>query len=395
MVPTTPEALGEVMQPVAGARGLPNNFYIDAATYETEKQRVFFANWSAIGFAKDVPEIGDARPVDFVGMPLVALRDGDGEVRVFQNTCRHRGMILIDQPTNVRGAIRCPYHSWCYGLDGALKSTPLVGGPGRNDHPDIDPSRLGLFEIRSRVWRDVIFVNVSGTAADFETYAADLIERWRDFDKPLYHGGAESSFALEVQANWKLAVENYCESYHLPWIHPGLNKYSRIQDHYHIEVPGHYSGQGTTVYNPGLDVAGRRFADFEGTLERWSQAAEYVAFYPNVLFGAHRDHAYAILLEPHGPERTIERVSIYYASDEMLDDGWATMRATNARQWEGIFIEDVFVVEGMQRGRHGVKFDGGKFSPVMDGPTHCFHHWVASQFAGESTAPFARAAREA
>ncbi len=75
MVPTTPEALGEVMQPVAGARGLPNNFYIDAATYEAEKQRVFFANWSAIGFAKDVPEIGDARPVDFVGMPLVALRD--------------------------------------------------------------------------------------------------------------------------------------------------------------------------------------------------------------------------------------------------------------------------------------------------------------------------------
>ena len=50
----------------------------------------------------------------------------------------------------------------------------------------------------------------------------------------------------------------------------------------------------------------------------------------------------------------------------------------NSALWKGVFVEDVFVVEGMQKGRQGVLFDGGKFSPAMDGPTHNFHHWVAT-----------------
>jgi len=60
------------------------------------------------------------------------------------------------------------------------------------------------------------------------------------------------------------------------------------------------------------------------------------------------------------------------------------MRAENARLWHTVFAEDVFVVEGMQKGRHGVHFDGGKFSPVMDGPTHCFHRWVAERVSAAS-----------
>jgi hypothetical protein len=55
------------------------------------------------------------------------------------------------------------------------------------------------------------------------------------------------------------------------------------------------------------------------------------------------------------------------------------MREANARMWREVFAEDVFVVEGMQKGRHARGFDGGKFSPVMDSPTHCFHDWVARQ----------------
>ncbi len=57
------------------------------------------------------------------------------------------------------------------------------------------------------------------------------------------------------------------------------------------------------------------------------------------------------------------------------------MREANARMWREVFAEDVFVVEGMQKGRHARGFDGGKFSPVMDSPTHCFHDWVARQMA--------------
>ena len=122
--------LSSVIQPLNTARGLPNEHYVDQDTFEEERTSVLFANWSAIGFGKDVPTEGDANPVDFLGMPLLIVRDHSGDVRVYQNTCRHRGMILVQEKGNIRGTIRCPYHSWCYGLDGRLRSTP----PTRSQH---------------------------------------------------------------------------------------------------------------------------------------------------------------------------------------------------------------------------------------------------------------------
>jgi len=376
-----PDELATVRQPVDRARGLPNAAYVSATVFEQEKKSVLFSGWSGIGFAKDIPETGDARPVDFAGIPLLCVRDAEGAVRVFQNTCRHRGMILVEAPTRLRGPIRCPYHSWSYGLDGTLKATPHVGGPGINHHPDVNKDALGLVEFPSTVWRDVIFVNISGDAAPFAEMTAPLIARWQDFDCPLYHGGEESSFSLEVAANWKLAVENYCESYHLPWVHPGLNSYSRLEDHYNILQPGRFSGQGTRVYRPVLDAGGRRFDDFPGLSEKWASAAEYIALYPNVLFGVHRDHAYAIVLQPLGPDRTVEQVEIYYAAEAMQGGAFVSLRRANTQLWQGVFQEDVHVVEGMQRGRHGRRFDGGRFSPEMDVSTHCFHDWVAERYA--------------
>ncbi|MEO1190171.1 MAG: aromatic ring-hydroxylating dioxygenase subunit alpha [Pseudomonadota bacterium] len=372
-------ALAAVVRPIEEAHGLPNAHYIDKGVFAAERDALFFRTWAAIGFGKDVPNAGDAMPITFLGVPLLAVRDRDGTLRVFQNTCRHRGMILVEEPTSIRGAIRCPYHSWAYALDGALRSTPHVGGSGQNSHPCINKKDLGLFEIRSFVWNDVIFVNLDGKAPPFEEHAAALIERWKEFDQPLYHPGADSSFTLEVNCNWKLAVENYCESYHLPWVHPGLNSYSKLEDHYHIEAPGHFSGQGTLVYRPMIDESGHNFEAFAGLSEKWDSAGEYIALYPNLLFGVHRDHVHAILLEPVSQSKTIERVEIYYANDAMRTSEWAGMRAANTRLWRGVFEEDVFVVEGMQRGRYGTQFDGGKFAPAMDGPTHCFHHWVATQ----------------
>ena len=367
--------LSAVRQPVDRANGLPNAHYIDPVVFAEERDAVLFKTWAGLGVAADVPEIGDAKPVDFLGMPLLLLRDRDGTVRVFQNTCRHRGMILVEEPTKIEGALRCPYHSWCYKLSGELVSTPHVGGPGQNTHESVDRSKLGLIEIRSHVWMDVVWINVSGDAPAFDEVHSDLIARWAEFDKPLFHGGADSQFQLEVNCNWKLAVENYCESYHLPWVHPGLNSYSRLEDHYNIELPKSYSGQGTLVYRQLKGDTGQVFPDFEGLSDKWNEAAEYIAVYPNVLLGVHRDHAFAIVLVPQGPEKTVENIHLYYPVPETDAD----MRAKNTAQWKLVFEEDIFVVQGMQKGRHGIHFDGGRFSPAMDSPTHCFHDWVASK----------------
>jgi len=370
--------LSDVIKPVNLARGLPNAHYIDEAVFQEERQSVLFANWLGVGFAHDVPNVGDALPVDFLGMPLLLVRDDKGAVKVYQNTCRHRGMILVKEKSNIRGTIRCPYHSWCYGLDGALRSTPHVGGPGQNIHKDIKRDELGLFEIRSHIYLGVVFVNVGGQADDFTVAHSELLERWNAFDKPLYHH-ADGAFGFDVNSNWKLAVENYSESYHLPWVHPGLNTVSRLEDHYHLEEPGKYSGQGSVVYQQLIGEAGQTFPDFDGLGEMWDTASEYATLYPNVLFGVHRDHAFAIILDPVGVDKTRERIALFYAQEEAVGDAYKELRSTNAAFWKEVFGEDIFVVEGMQKGRHGVFFDGGKFSPVMDGPTHIFHEWVALQ----------------
>ncbi|MHA3977297.1 aromatic ring-hydroxylating oxygenase subunit alpha [Halovulum sp. GXIMD14794] len=368
--------LAAVTKPVGEARGLPSALYTDPAALELEKTRIFTEGWACIGFGSDAPEPGDVCPIDLLGMPMILVRDRAGTLRVFENVCRHRGMILVEEKRNFGGVIRCPYHSWCYSHDGRLRATPHVGGPGVNVHNSVDPEATGLTPVRMGVFMDMVFVNISGTAPKFDDWIAPLRARWTDFaDRPLFHA-PDSGFALEVACNWKLAVENYCESYHLPWVHPGLNSYSRLEDHYHIEHPGHFSGQGTKVYAPRRD--GQPFPDFPALPDVWATQAEYAALYPNVLAGIHRDHMFAILLDPKAPNRTIERVEIYYTSETAAESAdMATERAVNATQWKDVFIEDIFVVEGMQRGRGAPGFDGGRFSAVMDSPTHCFHDWVA------------------
>lgn len=378
---STPTDLSAVRQSIETALGLPNAHYTDPALHAEETRALLLDGWAGLAVTADVSEPGDAVPLEFMGIPLLLLRDRSGTVRVFQNICRHRGMILVEEPRKIEGAIRCPYHSWCYSTEGRLVATPHVGGPGQNAHDAVSKSELGLIEVRSHIWRDVVWINVSGDAPTFEDANARLIERWAEFDKPLYHGGPESSFRLDVNCNWKLAVENYCESYHLPWVHPGLNSYSRLEDHYHIQEPGLYSGQGTLVYRQLKTEDGRVFPDFEGLSEKWDTAAEYIAAFPNVLLGVHRDHAFAIILRPEAQNRTSEHIHLFYSAP----DTDADLRARNAEQWKVVFEEDVFVVEGMQRGRAAPGFDGGHFSPAMDGPTYLFHDWVAQRLMAHRT----------
>lgn len=368
-----------VLKPIEQANGLPNACYVNKNMHAKEANAVFKQGWTAIGFGCDVPKPGCVYPVELLGIPLLMVRTKNNEVHVFENVCRHRGMILVEEPAQLNGPITCPYHAWSYDLDGQLKATPHVGGPNIHKDETVICEDLSLNRVRSALWRDVVFINLSGTAPEFAEVSQPLRERWAEFETDIYSGGADSMFTLEVDCNWKLAVENYCEAYHLPFIHPGLNSYSRLEDHYNILDEQSYAGQGSYVFKPQLDENGRSFPVFAGLSEKWDTAAEYCAFFPNVLFGVHKDHCYAILLFPNGQSKTEERVSIYYADKAALEPSYAEMRATNTRLWKGIFIEDIGVVEGMQRGRYAPSYDGGKFSPKMDTPTHHFHKWVAGQ----------------
>lgn len=371
--------LSSVNNKIENANGLPNEYYISDKLFESEKHTVLFQNWCGLAFGKDIPNVGDIRPINFLGLPLLIVRTEKNKINVFENTCRHRGMILLQEGKHSRKNIRCPYHNWCYDLDGSLIATPHVGGIGVHKHKDIKPDLLGLNQIRSYLWKDIIFINVSGTAQNFTDNFSKLITRWEDFEKPMVFGGDDSSFSLTLKANWKLAVENYCESYHLPCVHPDLNKTSKLQDHYDICESSRYSGQGSYKYRQHSDKEGNIFPDFEGLAKKWEESTEYIAIYPNVLMGVHRDLIFSIILNPISTEETKERVAFYYSCDLQKNKKMNALKASNIIFWKDVFEEDIFVVEGMQKGRHSNMFDGGKFSPSMDRPTHNFHAWTARQ----------------
>ena len=333
--------LANVQAPIETANGLPNACYIDPAMYQHEQNTLFRDSWVAVGFGKDIPQPGCVKPVNFAGLPMLLVRNQDGNINVFQNVCRHRGMILVDTAKQLLGPITCPYHAWAYDLDGALRKTPHVGGPDIHAHDSVKHCDYPLNAVRAHLWHDIIFVNIGGTAPEFNDYAANLIDRWDEFEQPIYHGGPDSSFGFTLDCNWKLAVENYCESYHLPFVHPALNSYSRLEDHYNIMDTPNYAGQGTMVYTPQISDDGRQFPNFDGLSAKWDTGAEYVALFPNVLLGVHRDHYFAIILTPDGPEKTVEQIELYYTTQHATTEKYADMRTTNSAMWRTVFAEDI------------------------------------------------------
>ncbi|MGI9292575.1 MAG: aromatic ring-hydroxylating oxygenase subunit alpha [Pseudomonadales bacterium] len=377
--------INTVCAPIAEAKGMPNEAYTDPALFEFERNQVLGKTWAGIAFTSELPKHGFAKPVDFMGLPLAILRNRDGDFKVFHNVCSHRGMRLVQQEAEVASVVRCPYHSWTYDLNGWLKGTPHIGGVGVHSVAGFACEEHGLKSVRSAVWMGIIFVNLSGDAEDFDSHIEGSSQRWEAFTgkdglEKVHAASTGSKMELEVNANWKLAVENYCEAYHLPWVHPGLNTYSPLDQHYTLVVNDNASGQGSYSYNLSA-VAGISLPQFEDWPEDRIRQAEYVSLYPNVLLGIQADHVFALILQPLANDRTLEKLELYYVGDPALGDKYAACHSAVLESWRVVFAEDVSAVEGLQAGRKSPAFQGGVFTTVLDGPTHHFHAWVASRYA--------------
>lgn len=376
------QSLTNVLNPIEHAHGLTNEFYTEQKFFEQDRDELMGKGWACIGFATDLPQKSYVKPVDFMGLPLLMMRNREGELKVFHNVCSHRGVKLVQEAGAIQGVIRCPYHSWTYDLNGALKGTPHVGGIDVHKDDRFNCEKHGLKPLRSAVFMDMVLVNLSGDATPLEEVLVPLKERWTQFlgtdGLSLIRKEAEGgSMALEVECNWKLAVENFCEAYHLPWVHPSLNTYSRLEDHYNI-LFDQFAGQGSYAYNLST-VAGTTLPIFPSWPTDRMKNAEYVAFFPNTLIGIQADHVFAMMLQPISPSRTIEHLRVYYIGDEALGEKYEASRNAIMESWKVVFAEDIASVEGMQKGRSSPGYTGGVFSPEMDLPTHYFHRWAAEK----------------
>jgi choline monooxygenase len=372
-----------VNKPIEKAHGLPNECYTSEKYMMIERERIFQDKWTVIGIGSSVPNPGDALPYNLLGIPLIILRDKGRKIRVFHNVCSHRGHKLLDKPCSLKNLLRCPYHSWSYDLEGKLVATPHIGGLNIHESEKFEKSKSNLKEVRSKIWMDIIFININNNEIEFDEYVRPLEDRWlkfisKDDQNSLIYSKDYGYFNLDVKSNWKFAIENYCESYHLPWIHPELNKVSNISDHYHIQgLPNRYAGQGSNKYEQPLK-GNKSFANFSNWPKEFSKNSEYIALFPNVMIGLHIDHFYVFWLEPISVNETKEHLAMYYIGEESANGKeFESMRKENSRFWKDVMSEDIKAIEGMQEGRSSPSYNGGNFSPVMDNPTHQFHKWVA------------------
>ena len=369
---------------------LPNRAYTSHDDWLKERDTVIAQTWAGLGFSNDIAEPGSVYPVTFMGLPLVMARDQHGRARVFHNVCRHRGMQLVAEAGDAGLVIRCPYHKWGYDLSGQLKTTPNIGGMGVHEVAGFDCADHALTRVRCDESMGVVFINLSGDAPALSEHLEPLLSRWRDLAGPSFDQqltadkGEHGSMELVLNSNYKLAVENYCESYHLPFVHPDLNTYSPLDAHYNLTVDPLASGQGTRVYDltRGDSEPLPQFADWDS--ERL-KTAEYLSLYPNVLLGIQADHFFVILLMSEAVDQTRERLQFLYADTAATDEAYGARRESLHAAWSIVFAEDISVVEGMQRGRASPAFDGGLFTPLMDVPTHHFHQWFLSRLEKNTT----------
>jgi len=178
--------------------------YVDPAVYELENERILRASWLPVCRVDQIPDTGDRHAVTLLGQPIVAMRTGEGDVRVFANVCPHRGSELVDDGPGHGTTLICPYHRWAFRLDGTFIGAPLSTGA------DLDGVCLPV--VRHSVWEGFVLVNLSGDAPDPAPRLAGLTEQigpWRWSELVTV---ATASF--ESSWNWKVMVENWIECYH-------------------------------------------------------------------------------------------------------------------------------------------------------------------------------------
>ena len=381
-----PDELNDVLRPIAEARGMPNAVYTAGEAYSFERDHLFAPHWTAVAFADSLAP-GEARAVDFMGLPILLTRQKtNGEIRVFHNVCSHRGLRLVSGSRQTNDLLVCPYHSWTYRLDGQLKATPHIGGVDIHHVDGFCRADHGLKPIRHHVWLGVLFVNLDGNAPPFETSVATVLNRYRNLMGPegesqLRRAVTHDGGALDVNCNWKLAMENFLEAYHLPFIHPGLNSYSPLNRHHNRVIDELCAGQVTTSFDPGLDREDP-LPLFGGWDPDRLATGEYPALFPNLMLGFQASHVFAMIVSPTSPDTCREEFMIFYAGDEANEDRYLRQRKSNLDAWTAVFYEDIEPCERMQTGRNSPGFRGGAFSPVHDVCSHHFHQWVAKHYLG-------------
>src|SRR5258708_4257186 len=211
---------------------LPAWVYNHSEMHRLELERILMPSWQIVCHINSIPKAGDYQTFDLGPESVMVLRDRDGSICGFHNVCRHRGARLLDGSGNCPATVICPYHGWTYRHDGGL-----IGMPVRESFPGLDPAEHGLRPVRTDIAFGFAFVCLAGHPPRVSTLWGTLAEELLPYRLPdLVPLAPISQETWNV--DWKIAMDNYLESYHVPIGHPGLVRIFTPEYEDHASVPG-------------------------------------------------------------------------------------------------------------------------------------------------------------
>ncbi len=296
------------------------SWYTDPEFLAAERRAFFARRWMLVARGGELPEPGDFITADVAGESVIVVRQHDGALRAMLNVCRHRGArILLEGAGSCPRMIRCPYHSWSYGLDGSL-----LGAPNLRDAVGPAQSRLGLQPVSAHEAHGCVWVNLDSTPADFDAEIGAQLRERLGSDAVLAGWELERLFTgreirYVVAANWKLIVENFMECYHCASIHPELvaavPEFRGGVASQALAV-GHGSALGPE--SDGFTVDGRAGLPTLPGLGETQQRSYYaITLFPNAFLNLFDDHVVLHRFTPIAPDRT-EVVCDWLFSPEAL-----------------------------------------------------------------------------
>lgn len=241
-----------LVQPIETAESLPFAAYTDPDVLENEVEAMFHGDWVFACAKQQLPQPGDYFALDIAGQLLAIVHGQDGKLRALSNTCRHRGTPLLESGFGqLNRNIVCPYHAWTYTDTGEFKGAPYTGTIeiGKEEHC------LESFPLES--WHGLVFVNLGKHPQSLAKRLAGIDTYLRHFDLDRFSVGYSDEIG-HWQANWKLAIENGMESYHLFKVHRNtLETFTPTKDAFYVA-----GGSEWTL------TAGR-IKEQRSTLSRW------------------------------------------------------------------------------------------------------------------------------
>ncbi len=351
---------------------LESRFYGSAEIFRIEAERIFHEQWFCVGRAEQIPETGDCLHVDVAGQSVFVLRGRDRALRGFYNVCRHRGSQLIRTPAlpdiaapaavhcgRINGAVVCGYHAWSYNLDGSLRGAPFV-----HFDEQCPKERFSLVPVALDTWGGFIFLNLSRApppplAAQLEQPAAKLVRY------PLQDLRRGAQLVYDVQANWKVILENYNECYHCGPVHPelcalvpafrerggaGLDWEEGIP---HRAGAWTFTASGTSVRAPFTGLSDKEKTHHKGEVA-----------YPNLLLSVAAEHVAALTLWPRGPDLTRIACEFLFHEAEIRKPAFDPGDVVDF--WDLVNRQDWQVCESVQTGMKSRGFRGGFYAPMED-----------------------------